>query len=41
VNIYGFIKESNLEREPDWLLKMFDESADPSRVIIAVAMAKE
>jgi glucokinase len=41
VNIYGFLKESSPAREPDWLLKMFDESADPSRVIIAVAMAKE
>ena len=40
-NIYNFLKVSAPEREPGWLQELFDQEADPSRVIIDVAMAKE
>lgn len=41
VNIYNFLRESAKEPEPPWLLEMFNRENDLSRVIIAVATAKE
>jgi glucokinase len=40
-NIYNFLKVSESEREPEWLKELFNQEADPSRVIIEVAMDKE
>jgi len=41
VNIYRFLKESLDEDEPAWLIKRFENEADPSRVIIDAALDKE
>jgi glucokinase len=41
VNIYDFLKETANEREPEWLVELFDQVADPSRVIIDIAIGKE
>lgn len=41
VNIYDFLKKSTNEQEPVWLLEMFDNEADPSKIIIDVALSTE
>ncbi len=41
VNIYKFLEESNSEAEPGWLVKRFEDEADPSRVIIDAALNKD
>lgn len=40
VNIYNFLREATPGQEPEWLLAMFDQETDPSKVIIDVAMGE-